>query len=257
MRSWGRVLASLSFFGIALPALGGCASAGHVKASAAQAPAPTRASTSTTDVPPTTALRRSDADLLERDNLALTSLGAGWTMVGDTADEYPSSESLCAPGSVLPRLNARVMREFSFDLDANGDEAGHLRVELLSSPTDRDLTQRVHAVQDRPDFRSCIEHGVVETMQQSLGGRGTIASVSTTALAIAGFRDAHGYRTTLEYDLDGVHHVGYVDTIATPVGRALVSVEFNRCCNPWPETYEHDVVATVARDVGRDFAAHV
>jgi hypothetical protein len=132
-------------------------------------------------------------------------------------------------------------------------EAGHIRVEVFTARTVPEMTTRIRLVQDAAGFKACLHDGVVSTMRSSLVGHGEIDSASTANLVAPASVARRAFRTTMTYHFDGSPKVMYVDTISVEAGRALVNVEFDHCCAPFPATFELAVLDALVARVTADF----
>jgi hypothetical protein len=191
-------------------------------------------------------LATDDARLASLSATTIRDLPPGWTLVHDA----PVGEQglrppprTCAPGRPSGRRSAGWDRQFSYLLSPDGQEAGHLTVTVLVQATKEEAAVTSALVQD-PDYQRCQATRGLADLAQASGS--TPAPLDSAALGIPAGLSGKATRTRVAYAYRGVSKVSIQDSYDVVVGRVLLRMGFEKCCEPFADTTESSVLSVTA-----------
>lgn len=241
----GRALARVATVAFAA-VLTGCGSvAGSSGPSAAPATERAAAQPSPVVVTPEPTSAADDTGIAASTMLATSDLPAGWTAVGGppTVHSGPSTASGCVPPPLIANTTASAGEEFSYLLNAQGLEKGHLTEAALVFGGPADLDAYIRNVVTTP-YRTCIAEQVQN--QTAVDGVTIAGAASTSVVPLPA--ELHGLHVHISfpYVFAGQSKVAQDEVVYLTGSRVRVLFEFDTCCSPFPATMVDQVLSQVA-----------
>lgn len=203
---------------------------------------------------PETPARAADEELLKGAVVQPGDLSGEWTQIGAEADPDPAAPDACVKDPVWSSVVAGRSSEYSFRLQSNGLEAGHL-VSVVSSSKSADITAKRLAVISSAEYRGCAVKSLEQSLRDANGPTTVIGSTTVNPLTAPIPDSGIGWQLVSHFHSQGHDIVVTVDNYHLAVGRFLAHVDIQHCaCDGVSPATWADTDATVLQVIARRLA---
>lgn len=180
--------------------------------------------------------------------LSVSDLPAGWTAVGPppTVQSGPIIASGCMPPALVAYTTASTGEDFSYLLNAQGLEKGHLSEGALVFETPADVDAYMEQVVT-PSYGACVADQIKG--ETALDGVTPIGAATNSVVPLpVGFRGVHVH-VSFRYLFGGLPKLAEDELVILAGTRVRVVLQFDTCCTPFPAALVDHVLSTVAAKI--------
>lgn len=185
----------------------------------------------TSSTPAQSATLRETA-VAEEAGLRPSDLPTGWTQVGSHpkagAEAYGPDH--CLPPSLSSTGSVGIDHIFSFNLQPDGTEGGHLSA-IVSVVTSARLAADQLAYYNSPAYQPCMVEEVRQDLVESGGGI-QVSDAQAAPLPLYLQVPGRSDRVTIRYRFRGRDLVEFRDVVHVVAGRMKAHFVFTQCCTP-------------------------